>query len=60
VRDLARELQINPARVSKAYQWLTDAGILCVRRGDGTYVDDAPAHWLTLRQLFQTHSAFKA
>lgn len=42
VRDLARELQINPATVSKAYQRLTDAGILCVRRGDGTYVADAP------------------
>lgn len=42
VRDLARELQINPATVSKAYQRLTDAGILSVRRGDGTYVADAP------------------
>src|SRR5947209_2867682 len=26
VRDLARELQVNPATVSKAYQRLTDAG----------------------------------
>ena len=42
VRDLARELQVNPATVSKAYQRLTDAGILAVRRGDGTYVADAP------------------
>jgi GntR family transcriptional regulator len=42
VRDLARELQINPATVSKAYQRLTDAGVLCVRRGDGTYVAEAP------------------
>ena len=42
VRDLARELQINPATVSKAYQRLTDAGVLCVRRGEGTYVSDAP------------------
>ena len=42
VRDLARELQINPATVSKAYQRLTDAGILCVRRGEGTYVSEAP------------------
>src|SRR5438874_1983789 len=38
VRDLARDLRINPATVSKAYQRLTDAGILDVRRGDGTYV----------------------
>jgi GntR family transcriptional regulator len=42
VRDLARELQVNPATVSKAYQRLTDAGVLAVRRGDGTYVADAP------------------
>jgi len=42
VRDLARDLQINPATVSKAYQRLTDAGVLAVRRGDGTYVSTAP------------------
>jgi GntR family transcriptional regulator len=42
VRDLARELQVNPATVSKAYQRLTDAGILAVRRGDGTYVSETP------------------
>jgi GntR family transcriptional regulator len=42
VRDLARELQVNPATVSRAYQRLTDAGVLSVRRGDGTYVSDAP------------------
>jgi GntR family transcriptional regulator len=42
VRDLARELQINPATVSKAYQRLTDAGILAVRRGEGTYVAETP------------------
>jgi len=38
VRDLARDLRVNPATVSKAYQRLTDAGVLEVRRGDGTYV----------------------
>jgi GntR family transcriptional regulator len=42
VRDLARELRINPATVSKAYQRLTDAGVLAVRRGEGTFVADAP------------------
>lgn len=42
VRDLARDLQVNPATVSKAYQRLTDRGVLTVRRGDGTYVSDAP------------------
>jgi GntR family transcriptional regulator len=42
VRDLARDLQVNPATVSKAYQRLTDRGVLTVRRGDGTYVADRP------------------
>jgi len=38
VRDVARELRINPATVSKAYQRLTAAGVLEVRRGEGTFV----------------------
>ena len=42
VRDLARELRVNPATVSRAYQRLTDGGVLSVRRGDGTYVADEP------------------
>ena len=43
VRDLARDLRINPATVAKAYQRLTEAGVLTVRRGDGTYVADSTA-----------------
>jgi len=42
VRELAGDLQVNPATVSKAYQRLSDAGVLDVRRGDGTYVAEAP------------------
>jgi len=42
VRDLARDLQVNPATVFKAYQRLTDAGVLTVRRGEGTFVATAP------------------
>ena len=42
VRDLARDLNVNPATVAKAYQRLTEAGVLLVRRGDGTYVADTP------------------
>ena len=42
VRDLARDLRVNPATVSKAYQRLADAGVLEVRRGDGTYVSAEP------------------
>ena len=42
VRDLARDLNVNPATVAKAYQRLTESGLLTVRRGDGTYVAEAP------------------
>ncbi len=38
VRELARELTVNPATVAKAYQRLGDAGVLAVRRGEGTFV----------------------
>jgi len=42
VRELAKSLRVNPATVAKAYQRLVDAGVLVVRRGEGTYVADAP------------------
>ena len=42
VRDLARELNVNPATVARAYQRLTEAGVLVVRRGEGTYVASSP------------------
>src|SRR5215469_13941459 len=42
VRDLARDLSVNPATVAKAYQRLTEAGVLVVKRGEGTYVSDSP------------------
>ena len=42
VRDLARELRVNPATVAKAYQRLVESGLLTVRRGEGTYVAEEP------------------
>jgi GntR family transcriptional regulator len=42
VRELARSLRVNPATVAKAYQRLTDAGVLKVQRGEGTFVADHP------------------
>jgi len=42
VRDMARDLRVNPATVSRAYQRLTDGGVLIVRRGEGTFVSDSP------------------
>jgi GntR family transcriptional regulator len=42
VRELARELSVNPATVAKAYQRLSDAGVFSVRRGEGTRVSDSP------------------
>ncbi|HUJ14804.1 MAG TPA: GntR family transcriptional regulator [Thermoanaerobaculia bacterium] len=43
VRDLARELRVNPNTVARAYQRLTEAGVLAVKRGEGTFVADEPA-----------------
>ncbi|MEM9555642.1 MAG: GntR family transcriptional regulator [Acidobacteriota bacterium] len=42
VRDAARSLGVNPLTVSKAYRGLADQGVLKVRRGEGTFVADAP------------------
>jgi GntR family transcriptional regulator len=42
VRELARELRVNPLTVSKAYRRLADAGVLVVRRGEGTFVASTP------------------
>ena len=42
VRECATDLRVNPATVSRAYQRLGDAGVLEVRRGDGTYVAERP------------------
>lgn len=42
VRDLARDLQVNPATVAKAYQHLADSGVLAVKRGEGTFVSSSP------------------
>lgn len=42
VRQCAIDLRINPATVAKAYQRLVDAGVLEMRRGDGTYVAERP------------------
>jgi GntR family transcriptional regulator len=41
VRDLAKELSVNPATVAKAYQRLVDAGVLMVKRGEGTFVSES-------------------
>ena len=42
VRELAVRLGINPATVSRAYRRLVDAGLLAVRRGEGTFVAPLP------------------
>lgn len=42
VRELARELRVNPLTVSKAYRRLADTGVLVVRRGEGTFVAPRP------------------
>ncbi len=42
VREMAQDLGVNPATVVRAYQALTEDGVLVVRRGEGTFVANAP------------------
>ena len=43
MRDLARDLRVNPNTVARAYTRLIESGVLTVKRGEGTYVADQPA-----------------
>ena len=51
VRELARALRVNPATVSKAYRRLTEAGLLTVRRGEGTFVGELASDQLEKERL---------
>ena len=42
VRDLARDLRVNPNTVAKVFQRLGEARVLEMRRGEGTYVSPNP------------------
>jgi GntR family transcriptional regulator len=42
VRDLAKQLRVNPNTVVKVYQHLAEQGLLEVRRGEGTFVAGLP------------------
>jgi GntR family transcriptional regulator len=50
VRQVAGELAINPLTVSKAYQTLTDEGVVEKRRGLGLYVAEGADRELRLRE----------
>lgn len=43
VRDLAKQLRVNPNTVVKVYQHLAEQGLLEVRRGEGTFVAGLPS-----------------
>ena len=43
MRDLARNLRVNPNTVARAYTRLIESGVLTVKRGEGTYVAEQPS-----------------
>ena len=45
VRQLARELKVNPNTVQHAYRTLEQEGAVIVRRGIGTFVAEAKREW---------------
>lgn len=60
VRDLAKDLQVNPATVAKAYQRLVEAGVLASRRGEGTFVaEEAPTLRAKERRLALQEGALR-
>lgn len=64
VREMARELRVNPLTISKAYRHLADLGVLVVRRGEGTFVSpdpprlDAPTRALRLEEAAMRFASF--
>lgn len=42
VRELAKQLRVNPNTIAKVFQRLTESGAFETRRGEGTFVAAAP------------------
>ncbi len=60
VRDLAKDLRVNPATVAKAYQRLAEAGVLATRRGEGTFVaEGAPLLRVRERKVLLQEGALR-
>jgi GntR family transcriptional regulator len=55
MRDLARDLRVNPNTVARAYGRLIEGGVLTVKRGEGTYVAEQPAQ----RKKSERHEALR-
>lgn len=63
VRELARQLGLNPATVARSYKALVEEGVLEVRRGSGTFVAVRPpvAHQAAMAsQLHEAAQRFAA
>lgn len=57
VREVSKELRVNPATVQKAYQRLCEEGLLTVRRGEGTFVEEHPVGLDSAHRREELHEA---
>ncbi len=42
IRELSKQLQVNPTTVTRIYGELAGAGVIVMRQGDGAFVADQP------------------
>lgn len=47
VRDMAKEMRVNPNTMSRAYMELEREGFITTRRGEGSFITDSPGRITT-------------
>ena len=58
IRELSRDLQINPTTVSRIYSELSHEGVIALRQGQGAFVSGSPPRFAAeeVRRLVAKHA----